>query len=63
MWNVAITRVYRDESSSYEYTDKVYFEVDSLEKINDILSVFDKYAVGEYKYMISQKKEENQEEE
>lgn len=63
MWNVAITRVYRDEGSSYEYTDKVYFEVDSLEKINDILSVFDKYAVGEYKYMILQKKEENQEEE
>lgn len=63
MWNVAITRVYRDEGSSYEYMDKVYFEVDSLEKINDILSVFDKYAVGEYKYMISQKKEENQEEE
>lgn len=63
MWNVAITRVYRDEGSSYEYTDKVYFEVDSLEKINDILSVFDKYAVGEYKYMISQKKEENQGEE
>ena len=56
MWNVAIIRVYRDEGSSYEYTDKVYFEVDSLEKINDILSVFDKYAVGEYKYMISQKK-------
>lgn len=63
MWNVAITRVYRDEGSSYEYTDKVYFEVNGLEKINDILSVFDKYAVGEYKYMISQKKEENQEEE
>lgn len=63
MWNVVITRVYRDDDSSYEYTDKVYFEVDSLEKINDILSVFDKYAVGEYKYMISQKKEENQEEE
>ena len=63
MWNVAITRVYRDDDSSYEYTDKVYFEADSLEKINEILSVFDKYAVGEYKYMISQKKEENQEEE
>lgn len=63
MWNVVITRVYRDDDSSYEYTDKVYFEADSLEKINEILSVFDKYAVGEYKYMISQKKEENQEEE
>ena len=63
MWNVTITRIYRDEGSSYEYTDKVYFEVDSLEKINEILSVFDKYAVGEYKYIIAQKKEENQEEE
>lgn len=62
MWNVAITRVYRDDDSSYEYTDKVYFEADSLEKINEILSVFDKYAVGEYKYIIT-RKEENQEEE
>lgn len=62
MWNVAITRVYRDEGSSYEYTDKVYFEADSLEKINEILSVFDKYAVGEYKYIIT-RKEESQEEE
>lgn len=62
MWNVAITRVYRDDDSSYEYTDKVYFEADSLEKINEILSVFDKYAVGEYKYIIT-RKEESQEEE
>lgn len=57
MWNVVITRVYRDDDSSYEYTDKVYFEADSLEKINDILSVFDKYAVGEYKYIITRKEE------
>ncbi len=62
MWNVTITRVYRDDDSSYEYTDKVYFEADSLEKINEILSVFDKYAVGEYKYIIT-RKEESQEEE
>ena len=57
MWNVLITRVYRDDDSSYEYTDKVYFEADSLEKINEILSVFDKYAVGEYKYIITRKEE------
>ncbi len=57
MWNVVITRVYRDDDSSYEYTDKVYFEADSLEKINEILSVFDKYAVGEYKYIITRKEE------
>lgn len=57
MWNVVITRVYRDDDSSYEYTDKVYFEADSLEKINEILSVFDKYAVGEYKYIIARKEE------
>lgn len=57
MWNVVITRVYRADDSSYEYTDKVYFEADSLEKINEILSVFDKYAVGEYKYIITRKEE------
>ena len=57
MWNVVITRVYRDDDSSYEYTDKVYFEADSLEKINEILSVFDKYAVGEFKYIITRKEE------
>lgn len=57
MWNVVITRVYRDDDSSYEYTDKVYFEADSLEKINEILSVFDKYAVGKYKYIITRKEE------
>ena len=62
MWKVAITRTYRDDGSSYEYTDKVYFKADSLEEINEILSVFDKYAVGEYKYIIT-RKEESQEEE
>ena len=38
MFNVEIVRTYRDEGSSYEYKDKVYLEVDSLEKINEILS-------------------------
>lgn len=63
MFSVKIVRTYRDDGSSYEYTDKVYFEVDSLEKINEILSVFDKYGVGEYKYIITQKKENEEGEE
>lgn len=63
MFSVKIVRTYRDDGSSYEYTDKVYFEVDSLEKINEILSVFDKYAAGEYKYIITQKEESEEGEE
>ena len=63
MFNVEIVRTYRDEDSSYIYRDKVYFEVDSLEKLNEILSVFDKYAVGEYKYSITRKKENKEGEE
>lgn len=63
MLNVEVVRTYRDEDSSYIYRDKVYFEVDSLEKLNEILSVFDKYAVGEYKYSITRKKENKEGEE
>ena len=63
MFNVEIVRTYRDEGSGYEYKDKVYLEVDSLEKINEILSAFDKYAVGEYKYSITRKKENKEGEE
>lgn len=63
MLNVEVVRTYRDEDSSYIYRDKVYFEVDSLEKLNEILSVFDKYAVGEYKYSITRKKENEEGEE
>ena len=63
MLNVEVVRTYRDEDSSYIYKDKVYFEVDSLEKLNEILSVFDKYAVGEYKYSITRKKENKEGEE
>lgn len=37
MLNVEVVRTYRDEDSSYIYRDKVYFEVDSLEKLNEMI--------------------------
>lgn len=50
MWKVEIVRVYKSSNLLYEHEDKVIFEVNSLKEASEITSMFDKYAVGEYKY-------------
>ena len=57
MWKVEIVRVYKSSNLLCEYEDKVIFEVNSLAEASEITSTFDKYAVGEYKYSITRKKE------
>lgn len=49
MWKVEIVRVYKSSNLLYEHEDKVIFEVNSLKEASEITSMFDKYAVGEYK--------------
>lgn len=63
MWKVEIVRVYKSSNLLYEYEDKVIFEVNSLAEASEITSMFDKYAVGEYKYSIARKKENKEGEE
>lgn len=63
MWKVEIVRVYKSSNLLYEHEDKVIFEVNSLAEASEITSMFDKYAVGEYKYLITRKKENKEGEE
>lgn len=63
MWKVEIVRVYKSSNLLYEHEDKVIFEVNSLAEASEITSMFDKYAVGEYKYSITRKKENKEGEE
>ena len=45
----------------YECEDKVIFEVNSLDEASEIVSMFDKYSIGEYRYSINRKKESEEE--
>lgn len=60
MWNIEVVRTYKTVGV-YEYEDKVIFEVNSLDEASEIVSMFDKYSIGEYRYSINRKKESEEE--
>lgn len=48
MWNIEVVRTYK-AVGVYECEDKVIFEVNSLDEASEIVSMFDKYSIGEYR--------------
>ncbi|RHO42862.1 hypothetical protein DXC04_10780 [Dorea sp. OM07-5] len=60
MWNIEVVRTYKTVGV-YECEDKVIFEVNSLDEASEIVSMFDKYSIGEYRYSINRKKESEEE--
>lgn len=60
MWNIEVVRTYK-AVGVYECEDKVIFEVNSLDEASEIVSMFDKYSIGEYRYSINRKKESEEE--
>ena len=55
MWNIEVVRTYKAVGVD-ECEDKVIFEVNSLDEASEIVSMFDKYSIGEYRYSINRKK-------
>lgn len=59
MWKIEIVRKH-ESTSGFSLEDKMIFEVEDLVKAEEVIKVFEIYGVGEHKYSITRKAEEEE---
>lgn len=52
MWKLTVERDYQHPGENYTFTDRMYYEAETLDDITSIISDYAEYGIGSFRYIV-----------